>query len=62
MFKAAEWFIVTFMEEKSSAGDDTVAVDPLLKQAASLGVDPRLELFASERSVTCWFACKQFAT
>ena len=50
----------TFVEKKSSVGDDTVAVDPLLKQTASLCINPRLQLFACKRVVTRWFAYKRF--
>lgn len=60
MDRTKQYTGLTFVEKKASAGDDAVAVDPLLKQAASLRVNPRLELFARESTVTRWFACKQF--
>jgi len=44
-------FSETFVEQKSSAGDDTVAVEPLLEQATSLRVDPRLDLLPCESAV-----------
>jgi len=50
--------LLTFVEQKSSAGDDAVPIDPLLKYAASSRVDPRLELFARERAVPRRFACE----
>jgi len=48
--------MLTFVKKESSAGDDTVAVQPLLQQATFLCVDARLELFPRKRAVTRWFA------